>query len=77
MQSSVAMNPIFETKSENKFEGARTKLCYAHVAQGRKEKHTEFYSMCRFCVNGIPGQDFEMFGGRDSMFVQKAFPLNL
>lgn len=25
--------------------------------------------MCRFCVNGLPGQDFDMFGGRDSMYV--------
>eukprot|EP01127_Copromyxa_protea_P005320 TRINITY_DN15264_c0_g1_i2.p1 TRINITY_DN15264_c0_g1~~TRINITY_DN15264_c0_g1_i2.p1 ORF type:complete len:125 (+),score=25.27 TRINITY_DN15264_c0_g1_i2:39-413(+) len=24
--------------------------------------------MCRFCVNGLPGQDFDMFGGRDSMY---------
>ncbi len=26
--------------------------------------------MCRFCVNGLPGQDFDMFGGMDSMFVK-------
>lgn len=26
-------------------------------------------TMCRFCVNGLPGQEFDMFGGRDSMCV--------